>query len=94
MMDNKASVALEQLLQKRRTVVQVATPHNRRRSAGELAMLTFKKPFCGRIRVSRQKITYLSVVSNSEASGNNYKFTTNIKKKSKVIGICANIWNI
>ena len=44
-MDNKASAALEQLLQKRRTVVQLATPHNRRRSAVERAMLTFKNHF-------------------------------------------------
>ena len=33
-------------------------------------------------------------MSDSETSGNNYKYTYNIKNKTKVIGVCVNLWNI
>ena len=44
-MDNKASKSIKRLLQKSKTVVQLAPPHIHRRSAAKRAIRTFKNNF-------------------------------------------------
>ena len=89
-MDNEASTALKQLLQKKHNSgTSISTPYPQKKRSGT-CYTHILKPFCGRFGFSR-KISYLYMVSNSEASGNYYEFTINTKNKWRVIGVCAKI---
>ena len=59
----------------------------------ERAIRTFKNRFVAGLVSVGEKID-LFVVSDSGKSENKYKFTKNIKKKTNIIGVCANFWNI
>ena len=74
-------------------MVQLAPLRTHRRNSAECAILTSKNNFVSGL-VSVGKKSDLFVVSDSETSVNHYIYIKNIKNKTKVTGVCANLWNV